>query len=89
MLLLSIRQDCLYDNHGGVIVLKNRIREFRKQMGLTLYDLAKMTNISPGYLCHLEKGTRTNPSSNVMNAISKALKRNVYEVFFDIDQDDV
>lgn len=35
-----------------------------------------------GYICHLEKGTRNNPSVEVMKSIAKALDAKVSEVFF-------
>ena len=40
-----------------------------------------MTGLSEGYICHLEKGTRDNPSYKTMVKISRALKRQVQEVF--------
>lgn len=61
---------------------KNRIEFIRKQKGMTLYKLANLSGISVGYLCHLEKGTRNNPSLEVMENISKALNKSVAEVFF-------
>ncbi len=63
-------------------MFRTRIREYRKELGLTLMELGRRTNISPGYLCHLERGTRANPSINTMNAICTALGRNIQEVFF-------
>ena len=35
------------------------------------------------YLCHLERGTRKNPSREVMERISKALQKSIAEVFFE------
>ena len=61
---------------------KNRIKETRKEQGLTLMEIAKTTGISVGYICHLEKGTRRNPSAQVMERIALALNKNVYEIFF-------
>ena len=61
---------------------KNRIREYRKQKGLLLEEMAKTIGISTGYLCHLEKGTRKNPSTEIMEKISMVLERSVTEVFF-------
>ena len=61
---------------------KNKMREIRKMQGITLKVLAKETGISIGYLCHLEKGTRINPSIQTMEKISKALNKDVAEVFF-------
>lgn len=61
---------------------KNKIKIIREEKGITLSELSKLTGISAGYLCHLEKGTRNNPSLEVMEKISKALNRSVVEVFF-------
>ena len=49
---------------------------------ITLKDLANMTGISAGYLCHLEKGTRKNPSIHIMESIAKNLGESVSDVFF-------
>ena len=46
---------------------KNRIREYRKQKGMTLEEVAGKSGISIGYLCHLEKETRVNPSVQIVN----------------------
>ena len=61
--------------------MKNNIRKIREEEGIKQYALAKMTGLSEGYICHLEKGTRDNPSYNTIVKISKALKRKVQEVF--------
>lgn len=42
---------------------KNKIRKYRKEKGMKLEQMAKEVGISVGYLCHLEKGTRSNPST--------------------------
>ena len=60
---------------------KNRIKIIRKEKGMTILELAILSEISPGYLCHLEKGSRNNPSLGVMERISKALNKSVAEVF--------
>lgn len=62
---------------------KNRIREYREKQGIKLTDLAQKIGISNGYLCHLEKGSRVNPSIQVMEKIAKALGKNIAEIFFD------
>lgn len=41
---------------------KNNIRKYRKEKGMKLGQMANKVGISIGYLCHLEKGTRNNPS---------------------------
>lgn len=61
---------------------KNRIKEIRKEQGITLVRLSNITGISAGYICHLEKGTRKNPSAEIMEKISLALNKNVYDIFF-------
>lgn len=61
---------------------KNRIREYRKEKGMNLEELAKKTGISTGYLCHLEKGTRQNPSTNIMENIAQILGKSITEIFF-------
>lgn len=61
---------------------KNKIRKFRKEKGLTQKDLAKSCKISIGYLSHLEKGSRVNPSTEVMESIAYALEKSIPEVFF-------
>ena len=47
------------------------MRILRKEKGMTLTELANKTGLSPGYLCHLEKGSRKNPSSITMEKIAK------------------
>ena len=60
----------------------NKIEILRKEKGITLAELARLTGLSAGYLCHLEKGSRNNPSLEVMEKIAKALNRSVVEIFF-------
>lgn len=61
--------------------MENRIKEIRKEEGITQSVLAEMSKLSIGYICHLERGTRRNPSYKTMFKISSALKRQVQEVF--------
>lgn len=61
--------------------MENRIKEIREEEGITQYELAEMSKLSIGYICHLERGTRGNPSYKTMFKISSALKRQVQEVF--------
>ena len=60
----------------------NRMKLYRKQRKLTLKQLSNITNISVGYLCHLENGSRNNPSMSVLNRIANALNKTVEEIFF-------
>ncbi len=61
---------------------QNRMRAIRKEKGITLTEIANKTGISIGYLSHLEKGTRKNPSIEIMDKISKYLDKSVSDVFF-------
>lgn len=61
---------------------KNKIREYRKLKKMNLEEMAKKVGISTGYLCHLERGTRKNPSMNIMKQIAIILEENISEIFF-------
>lgn len=60
----------------------NNISTYRNELGLTLFDLATLTNLSVGYLCHLENGSRKNPSMKTMIKICKALNKSLSDVFY-------
>lgn len=59
----------------------NNIRKYRKEMKMTLQELSKLTGLSLGYISHLERGTRNNPSYETMKTISIALEKSIYTVF--------
>ena len=61
----------------------NRIKKIRLEKGMTLENLAGKCGISVGYLCHLEKGRRKNPSITIMENLAKALDKTVSEIFFE------
>ena len=61
---------------------KNRIRKYRKETGMNLEEMAQRVGISTGYLCHLEKGTRKNPSTKIMEDIAEILGKTITEIFF-------
>lgn len=60
----------------------NQIKKLREEKGMTLVNLAELSGVSVGYLCHLEKGSRNNPSIFIMEKISKALNKTITEIFF-------
>lgn len=60
----------------------NKMKQIRLSKGMQLVELSKKTGISVGYLCHLERGTRKNPSIEIMDKISNALGKTVSEIFF-------
>lgn len=61
----------------------NRIRKYRNELGISLEEMARQVGISAGYLCHLEKGTRRNPSTELMERIAEKLKKTIPEIFFE------
>ena len=54
-------------------MLGNNINKIRIKKDIKLSALAKMVNISPGYLSDLEKGNKQNPSLDIINKIAEAL----------------
>ena len=61
---------------------KNQVKKAREEKGMTLVKLSEISGVSVGYLCHLEKGSRKNPSLETMEKISKALNKPITEIFF-------
>lgn len=64
----------------------NCIKTIRAIEGVTLENLADKTQLSIGYLSHLENGSRNNPSKETMEKIAMAFKRSVPEVFYPKDE---
>lgn len=60
----------------------NQIKKIREEKGLTLVELSNLSGVSVGYLCHLERGSRKNPSIKIMEKISDALNKTISEIFF-------
>ena len=61
---------------------RNKIRKYRIKKGLTIKELADKCGVSAGYICHLEKGNRGNPSVEVMENIAIILEESIPEIFF-------
>lgn len=61
--------------------MENNIRKIREANNLSLLDLSALCSLSVGYLCHLENGSRSNPSYSSMVKICKALNKDISEVF--------
>ena len=61
---------------------ETKLRKYRKERGLTMSELADLTGVSVGSICHLENGTRSNPSIETMEKISQVLNKSILEVFF-------
>ncbi|WP_459482063.1 helix-turn-helix transcriptional regulator [Clostridium saccharoperbutylacetonicum] len=64
----------------------NKIKILREELGLTVRELAKNSEVAIGYISTLEndKDNTTNPSKCVMTKIAKALNSTVVEVFFSV-----
>lgn len=60
----------------------NKIKRFRESKNMTLKELAYRVGISAGYLSHLERGSRSNPSKEVMEKIADELDSTIPEIFF-------
>jgi len=60
----------------------NQVKKIREEKGMTLVKLSELSGVSVGYLCHLEKGSRKNPSIGIMEKISRALNKSITEIFF-------
>jgi len=61
----------------------NKIKKIRAETGMTLEKLSQLAGVSSGYLCHLEKGSRKNPSIEIMEKIALALNKSITEIFFE------
>ncbi len=62
------------------ILLGSRIKELRKNRGLSQEKLAEMVNIDPKHLSRIEVG-RSFPSMDTLTEISKALKLELKDFF--------
>ena len=60
----------------------NRLKITRKNKNITIKELSEISGVSIGYICHLENGTRKNPSKEIMEKIANALGENIMEIFF-------
>ena len=60
----------------------NNLRKIRKSKNLTIQELSELSGVSMGYICHLERGSRQNPSRDVMEKISKVLEEPIVKIFF-------
>lgn len=63
----------------------NKIKFYRNNLGLSIYQVAKLSGLTPSYISNLENDNRTNPSKEAMQNISTALNESVQAVFFPND----
>lgn len=62
--------------------MKNYLKNIRIGQGFTLENLSKMTGISKGYLCDLEKG-KNKPTLRTAYALCNVLSMSVYDIWPD------
>jgi transcriptional regulator with XRE-family HTH domain len=55
-----------------------RLKEARLKKELTLYELGNLAGVAESYICHLEKGNKTNPSQKLINRLSEILDIDSY-----------
>lgn len=60
-----------------------RLRMIRKAKGLSQIRVADAAEITPAYLCELEKGSKNNPGFNVLQKLAVALGVTVVELLDD------
>jgi len=60
--------------------MKNKIREFRTNLGITQDDLAQKAGVRRETIVFLEQG-KYNPSLNLAFAVAKALKTTIEKLF--------
>ena len=60
--------------------MRNKMKINRKNRKITLSELSLRTGLSVGYLCHLENGSRNNPSYNTMKNISDILGQDTFNI---------
>lgn len=62
-------------------MLGENIKKLRELRGLSINALAKLCNVSPGYISDLEKNKKQNPSTDLLERIAIALAVNVQDLF--------
>ncbi|MBQ8298633.1 MAG: helix-turn-helix transcriptional regulator [Clostridia bacterium] len=62
--------------------MKNRVKEFREQQGMTQEELAEKSGISRTTISGFENGTIEITTNTTMDKISKALGKKTKTVFF-------
>jgi DNA-binding XRE family transcriptional regulator len=59
---------------------KNRVKEFREEIPLSISELAKRAELTPQTVAKMEKGLSTRKNSELK--VAKALHKQYKEVFF-------
>lgn len=60
----------------------DKLKKRRKELDMSVYDLAEKTGLSATYISNLENEQKKNPSKETMEKIAEELKCSVTEIFF-------
>ena len=63
--------------------MKNRLAEVRIRKGWSEAQLARKAGVSKSTICAIENGVTKNPSIYVAYKLCKALKTDVWEIFYE------
>ncbi len=80
MLYFNVKLALHYSRRKEHLFLKNRIREFREELGFTQQYLAEKVNVSRQTIISLENG-KYNPSIFLAYNIAKVFNMSIEEVF--------
>jgi DNA-binding XRE family transcriptional regulator len=61
-------------------IRKNKVKEFREEIPLSISELAKRAQLTPQTIAKMEKGLSTRKNSELK--VAKALQKQYKEVFF-------
>lgn len=65
---------------GGSVLVKNLIPYFRRKKNIKQYDMARALNVSPSYLCKVERGTQE-PTEQFKKACARHLNIPIKQLF--------
>ena len=60
----------------------NKIKDIRREKGMTQEELAQKSGVSRGTICALESNSLRNTSTNVLVKLANALGVSIDEIFF-------
>lgn len=72
-----------------IILIGNFIRKKRKELGLTIEELAEMAEVSASYLARLERGQLDDTSTRKLELVLSALHLNLSDILITNDFDDI
>ncbi|UTE77539.1 helix-turn-helix domain-containing protein [Rossellomorea sp. KS-H15a] len=58
----------------------DRIKGLREEMGLTINELANLSNVSKSYISSIERGIQKNPSIKVLRKIATSMDSSLEEI---------